>query len=143
MTQPEMIVDRPLPQLNALTEPFFRAAREHRLLIQRCTACRGHQFPPELTCTLCGHDGVEWVEASGRATLYTWTLAHPPLLPAFAQSPPWAVVAVELEEGPRMVTRLLDVPVPDYRFDLALRVDFEDVDDEIALVVFRREGARG
>jgi len=138
MNPTEPTADRPLPEVSPLTEPFFRAAREHRLLIQRCKSCSEHQFPPELNCTLCGHDEVEWAEVSGRATLYTWTLAHLPLLPAFAQSPPWAVVAVELEEGPRMVTRLLDVPTEDYCFDLALRADFEDIDDKISLVVFRR-----
>ena len=81
---------------------------------------------------------MTWTPVSGRATLYSWTVAHPPLLPFFAERSPWPVVAVQLEEGPRMVTNLIDVAPEHYEAGLPLLVDFEDVDDEVTLVVFRR-----
>jgi uncharacterized OB-fold protein len=79
-----------------------------------------------------------WLPVSGRAALYTWTVAHPPLLPFFAERAPWPVAVVQLEEGPRMATNLIDVPVEEYVAGMSLIVDFEDVDDEVTLVVFRR-----
>ncbi len=140
--EPGMIAERPLPEITPLTEPFWTAAKEGRLVIQRCEACQAHQFPPEVACTECGSPEVRWVEASGRASLYSWTVAHPPLLPYFQEHAPWPVVAVQLEEGPRMITNLVDVPVEEYKIDMPLEVTFEDIDEEITLVVFRR-GAGG
>lgn len=136
--RPEMIADRPLPEITPLTEPFWSAAKSRRLVIQRCDECRAHQFPPEPACTSCGSARISWVPASGRASLYSWTLAYPPLLPYFEQRAPWPVAAVQLEEGPRMVTNLVDLPVEEYRTGMPLEADFEDVSEDVTLVVFRR-----
>ena len=134
----EMIAQRPLPEITALTEPFWRAARERRLVVQRCDACGALRFPPEAGCHQCGSLQASWVPVSGRATLYSWTLCYPPLLPYFAERAPWPVAVVELEEGPRMVTNIVGVPVEEYEIGTPLVADFEDVDDEVTLVVFRR-----
>ena len=74
---------------------------------------------------------------SGGATLDSWTVAHPPILPYFQERVPWPVVAVELEEGPRMVTNLIDVRVAQYEIGMPLQVAFEEIDEELSLVVFR------
>jgi uncharacterized OB-fold protein len=137
MTQ-EMISQRPLPAITELTEPFWSAAKGRRLVLQRCDDCAAYRFPPEVACARCGSRRTTWTQVSGRATLYSWTVAHPPLLPFFAERAPWPVVAVQLDEGPRMVTNLLDVPVEDYEAGLPLQADFVVVDDEVTLVVFRR-----
>jgi hypothetical protein len=138
--QPGMIARRPLPEITPLTQPFWSAAKEHRLVMQRCDGCATFRFPPELGCFECGSTEATWTPVSGRATLYTWTVAHPPLLPYFAERAPWPVAVVELEEGPRMVTNLIDVPVEGYAVGLALVVDFEDVEEGITLPVFRPAG---
>jgi uncharacterized protein len=135
--EPGMVSERPAPEIEPHTEAFWRAARERRLVLPRCLDCRELQFPPELSCVLCGSPNRDWVEASGRATLYTWTLCHPPLLPYFATHAPWAVAAVTLEEGLRMVTRVVGVSPGEYVMEMPLVVDFEDLDDERTLVVFR------
>lgn len=136
----EMIAQRPLPEITPLTEPFWSAARERRLVLQRCDDCGELRFPPELACLGCSSLKATWTPVSGRATLYSWTVAHPPLLPYFAERAPWPVVVVQLEEGPRMVTNVVDVPVEEYAEGMALVADFEGVDDEVTLVVFRRAG---
>jgi hypothetical protein len=129
---------RPLPAVDSATAPFWEAAREHRLVIQRCNACRAYRFPPELGCPECGSDDSTWTEVSGKAKLYSWTVVHPPVLPYFQSKVPWPVAAVELAEGPRMVTNVLDLPIEDYCFDLPLQVAFEDIPGEdVTLVVFR------
>lgn len=136
--EPGMIAERPLPEVTPLTEPFWSAAKSHKLVIQRCDDCQGWQFPPEVACTLCGSPNIGWAQAGGRASLYTWTVAHPPLLPYFQEHAPWPVVAVQLEEGPRMISNLVDAPIEDYRMGMPLEVTFKDIEDGITLVLFRR-----
>ena len=136
----EMTASRPLPEVTPLTAPFWAGARRRELVVQRCTACGVFRFPPEIGCSACGSCEAEWTQVSGRASLYSWTVAHPPLLPYFAERAPWPVVAVQLEEGPRMITNLAGVPLEEYTFGMPLQADFEDIDEAITLVVFRRAG---
>jgi hypothetical protein len=133
-----MIENRPLPEITPLTQPFWSVAKERRLDVQRCDGCGTLRFPPEPGCYQCASLRSSWVPASGRATLWSWTLCYPPLLPYFAERAPWPVAVVQLEEGPRMVTNLPGVPVEEYVAGMPLMADFEDLDDEVTLVVFRR-----
>ena len=134
----DMIATRPLPEITPLTEPFWSAAKERRLVIQRCDDCGAYRFPPEPACVFCASPRATWTEVSGRATLWSWTVGHPPLLPYFAEHAPWPVAVVQLEEGPRMVTNLAGVAVEAYEIGMPLVADYEDIDGEITLVVFRR-----
>ncbi|MGE0385358.1 MAG: Zn-ribbon domain-containing OB-fold protein [Gammaproteobacteria bacterium] len=130
---------RPLPEIEPETAPFWEAAREHRLVMQRCTDCGTYRYPPELGCYQCGSTKSQWQEVSGNATLQTWTVLHPPVLPWFKDRTPFPVAVVELAEGPRMATNLVDIPVEEYRVGMPLRVEFEDVrGEEVTLVKFRR-----
>lgn len=138
MNDSEMIVQRPLPEMTPLTEPFWSAAKERQLVIQRCDACGAYRFPPEPACVYCGSLRATWAPVSGRATLWSWTVGYPPLLPFFAQRAPWPVAVVQLDEGPRMVTNLVNVPVEDYEVGTPLEAAFEDAADGVTLVVFRR-----
>lgn len=133
-----MIADRPLPEITPLTQPFWSAAKERRLVVQRCDGCAALRLPPEPGCYQCGSLRAGWVPVSGRATLWSWTVCHPPLLPYFAEHAPWPVAVVQLEEGPRMVTDLVGVPIEEYTMGMPLVADFEDVMDDVTLVVFRR-----
>ena len=129
---------RPLPEITPATEPFWSAARRRQLVLQRCGGCGAYRFPPELACAACGSREAEWAPVSGRATLYTWTVAYPPLLPYFAERAPWPIAVVELAEGPRLITNLAGIAVEDYAIGMALQVDFEDLDETTTLPVFRR-----
>ena len=139
MTQ-EMAGAPPLPEETPLTSPFWQAARERRLVIQRCAACGRLRWPPELACYECGSLEHEWAQMSGRATLYTWTVAHPPLLPYFLQRTPWPIAVVQLEEGPRLVTNLVGIEPDAYKVGMALEADFEDIGEGVTLVVFKPIG---
>lgn len=134
----QTIAQRPLPEITPVTAPFWSALRERTLMIQRCEECEALRFPPEVGCYECGSTKVTWVEVSGRATLWSWTVGYPPLLPFFAERAPWPVGAVQLDEGPRMVTNIVDVPVEEYAFGMRLVADYEDVAEDVTLVVFRR-----
>ena len=139
MTQ-DMTGARPLPEETPLTTPFWQAARERRLVIQRCTACDRLRWPPEIACYECGSLEHKWVQMSGRAALYTWTVAHPPLLPYFQQRAPWPIAVVQLDEGPRLVTNITGIDPERYEIGMPLEAAFEDIGDNVTLVVFRPIG---
>ena len=86
---------------DALSAPFWQAAREHKLLLQQCGNCSHFQFYPRPYCLECQSDDVSWVEASGKGTVYSQTTVHVQVSPDF--NPPYTVVLVELEEGPRLL----------------------------------------
>ena len=89
-----------------LTAPFWAAAASGRLLVQRCAGCGGHQLYPRPFCIGCQSDDVEWVPAAGTGTVYTMTTVHMEVGPDL--EPPYVVAVVELDEGPRLLTNLLD-----------------------------------
>jgi hypothetical protein len=136
MTQ-ETFDHRPLPEESPLTAPFWQAAREHRLVVQRCSACGRLRWPPEAACYDCGSFEHVWAQMSGRATLYTWTVAHPPLLPYFQQRAPWPIAVVQLEEGPRLVTNIAGLDPDQYQIGMPLEATYEDVGDNVTLIPFR------
>lgn len=94
-----MISQRPLPEITPLTQPFWDAAKLHELVVQRRDDCGTYRLPPAIGYYACSSLRSSWVRVSGRATLYTWTVAYPPLLPYFEERGPWPVAVVQLEEG--------------------------------------------
>ena len=131
----EMRFDLPTPDLE--TQPFWDAAREERLLIKHCNACGKYHFYPRPFCPYCWSDDVEWFEASGRATLYTWSVVHRNDLPPFPERLPYVAAVVDLEEGPRVMTNIVDCDPADLRIGMDLVVDFRSLTDDITAPVFR------
>lgn len=96
-----------VPEVDAFTRTYWDAAAQGRLLIRRCGACgRAHHYPREF-CPHCWSEEVTWEEASGRATLYTWSTVHRNDLPPFGDRTPYVAAVVDLAEGPRMMTELV------------------------------------
>lgn len=131
---------RPLPDPDGPHGALFRAwARERRLLIQRCRACGRLRHPPRVLCAACASEAAAFAPVSGRGHLFTWTVTHQVLHPAFAGEVPYAVVVTELEEGPRVVSRLRDLSHEALTPDLPLRVELEEAAEGIWLPVARRD----
>jgi len=120
------------------TRPYWDAAREGRLDIPRCTACGKPHFYPRTSCPFCGSTELEWMTCSGRSTLHSYVISHRPA-PGFGDRT--VIAVVELEEGPRMMTNVVDVePVPEaLPLDLPLQVRFEQR-GEVAVPVFAPAG---
>ncbi|MFE7647753.1 OB-fold domain-containing protein [Streptomyces phaeoluteigriseus] len=96
-----------VPETDAFTRAYWEAAAGGRLLIRRCRACgRAHHYPREF-CPHCWSEDVRWEEASGRASLYTWSVVHRNDLPPFGERTPYVAAVVDLAEGPRMATELV------------------------------------
>ena len=102
MNQP---IARPVPPPSALSAAYWEGAAAGRLLIQRCTACATLRHYPRLLCGHCHSTAVDWVEASRRGVIHSWTVAHHAYHPSFVAELPYTLVTVDLEEGPRALGR--------------------------------------
>ena len=125
-----------LPLVEAETRPFWDAAREGRLLIQHCDPCGEPYFYPRPFCPRCWSDRVRWVEASGRASLYTYSVVHWNDLPPFKARAPYVAAVVDLAEGPRMMTNLVDCDPAELTIGMPLEVAYRN-EGEITVPVFR------
>jgi uncharacterized OB-fold protein len=128
---------RPLPIPTAETARYWAAALEGTLKIQHCRACARHQFYPRRFCTQCLSDDIDWVQASGRGRIYTYTVCHVAAHPAFESRVPYAIAMVELDEGVRMLAGIVDSDLQQLAVGAPVRVCFERVSDEVALPMFR------
>ena len=113
-----------VPEADAFTRAYWDAAEEGRLLLRRCGACgRAHHYPREF-CPHCWSEDVTWEPASGRAELYTWSVVHRNDLPPFGERTPYVAAVVQLAEGPRMMTEVVDAVADELRPGMALEVAF-------------------
>lgn len=137
--QAGMIVARPLPQPDEWSKGFWDACNAGRLEMQRCAKCKRFRFYPRPMCPHCHSLDWEYAPMSGRGTIYSWIVVHPPVMPAFRDKVPLAVVLVELAEDPelRMVGNLLDSALDGIRFGMAVEVAFEKVADDVTLAQWR------
>jgi uncharacterized OB-fold protein len=130
-----------LPTIEDESRPFWDAAREHRFLIARCGNChRAHHYPRPF-CPFCWSENVTWEDASGRATLYTYSTVYMNDLFPFKEKLPYLAAVVDLDEGPRVMTRLVGVTDAELTIGMPLVVDYEVLTDEITAPVFRPAAA--
>ena len=125
-----------VPEADAFSSTYWEAAAEGRLLIRRCRAAGcgvAHHYPREF-CPRCWSEDVVWEQASGRATLYTWSVVHRNDLPPFDRRVPYVAAVVELEEGPRMMTGVVGAEASALWAGMALRAGFRGAP---AVPVFR------
>ncbi|MDD9377062.1 Zn-ribbon domain-containing OB-fold protein [Streptomyces sp. ZAF1911] len=131
-----------LPEIDDFTRPYWDAAAEGRLLLRRCGECgKAHHYPREF-CPACwaGEDRVTWETASGRATLYTWSVIHRNDLPPFGARAPYVAAVVDLAEGPRMMTEVVGgvgaEPGAELRVGMELEVTFREAAEGVWVAVF-------
>lgn len=127
------MAERPYPVPDRDTAPFWEGAQAGELRIQRCSSCGRHVFYPRTICPHCMAAALEWVTASGRGTVYSFTVVHR-TSEEFRAEAPFAVGLVELEEGVRMMARL-DVAEP--AVGMPVQVAFKRVSGELSLPHFK------
>ena len=131
----------PIPKPTPETKPFWEAAKQRKLRIQRCRDCAQHYFYPRPLCPHCLSRNVEWIEASGRGTLHSFVINHraPRGFPATG---PFIIGIVQLDEGPKMMSNIVGIAADpkQLRCDMPVEVVFEDITDEITLSKFKPVG---
>ena len=125
---------RPRPALTPDTAFFFEGAKQHKLLIQKCSSCGTLRHPPRPSCAACRSFEWEPVEASGRGTIYSYVVNHYPQVPAFDY--PLVVALVELEEGTRLIANVSGITPETVAIGMPVVAGFEDFDDDLSLPVF-------
>lgn len=129
-------IDKPLPMPTEESAPFWEGTRRGELRAQRCDDCGHLRWPPAALCPICLSGRHEWVRLSGRGKVHSWIVVHKSQHPAF-WGDPFNVAIVELDEGPRLHTNLVDVDLAAIRIGLPVEVAFDPQNDEITLPRFK------
>ncbi len=127
--------ERILPPVTALTEPYWDGCRQQKLRLQQCDACGEYQFYPRILCSHCGHDALSWRQASGLGRIASFTVVRRPVTDAYPA--PTVIALVDLAEGPRMMSSVVDAEPDKLHIGQAVSVDFAAWSEEISMPVFR------
>ncbi len=128
---------KPIPVTQPWTTEFWKAAKDGKLMVQHCRACGANIFFPKKVCPECWSDDLGWIQSCGRAKVYTYSVMMDMVEPKFMGDLPYVLAMVDLEEGIRMTTRIVNCNPQDIAIDMPVAVVFEDISPEFALPVFQ------
>ncbi len=127
---------KPLPQPSDVSRPFWEGTQAHELRLQHCRDCGKHIFYPRAICPFCLSERLEWITATGKGKLYSYTVVRRSMHPAFQDDIPYVLGIVELEEGPRLTTNIIGVEPEEVRVDMPVRAAYDDVTPDATLLKF-------
>jgi uncharacterized OB-fold protein len=131
--------EKPVPIADELSQPFWDAAKQRRLVAQQCAECGYYNHPPRLICERCSSQRLDFAPLSGRGTIYSFTVMHQPSVAGFESEVPYVNIVVELEEQPRlfMVSNLPHADLDKIRIGARVEVWFEERGPELVLAQFK------
>ena len=134
-----MAYNKPLPVPQGESDVYWQKAKQGELCLRNCKSCGNAYFYPRDISPCCFSRDTDWVQASGKATLFTYGIVQRAPHPGFVDDVPFVTAVVELEEGPKMATNIvIEDPTPEnLQIGMALEVVFEDITDELALPKFK------
>ena len=135
-TQPKKY-SKPLPHLDEENRPWWEALQRHELYIQKCGKCGDLRYYPRALCTNCMSSDTQWIKCSGRGKVYTFTTTYQNQAPGFRESIPYIMAYVELEEGVKMLTNIIDCAPEQAKIGMPVEVVYEDVTPTVTLAKFR------
>lgn len=127
---------KPLPSMSPETKTFWEGCHKGELLIQRCRDCGTFQFYPRAVCASCLSLNIEWVKSSGKGQVYTYTVIYQNRSPGFVDEVPYVLAYIDLEEGVRMMSNVINCPPEDVTIGMPVEVIFEHATGEITLPKF-------
>ncbi|MGI9362613.1 MAG: Zn-ribbon domain-containing OB-fold protein [Parasphingorhabdus sp.] len=130
-----------LPTIEPETQPFWDALKEGKLLLGKCNGCGRMHYYPRPMCPHCWSEDVSWAEAAGRGTLYTWSTVYRNDLPPFNTKLPYIAAQVDLEEGVRITTIIVDVEPDQLSIGMAVDIGFEPISENVTIPVFKPAGS--
>ena len=129
---------KPLPLMQGLNGQFYEHCKQKQLCFQRCKQCAKWRHVPRVMCAACGSWEWEGVASKGRGKVFTWTVVRRPMHPAFKDDAPYAPVVVQMDEGVRLVTSLIDCTPDEIQRGMPVEVVFDAVTPDVTLPKFRR-----
>jgi uncharacterized OB-fold protein len=133
--------EKPLPLMDGFAKEFYERCKKEELCFQRCVSCGRWRHVPRRTCAVCGSWEWEWTRSEGRGEVFSWTVVRRPMHPSFVEEVPYAPAIIQLEEGVRLVSWVVDCPPDELEKGMPVEVFFDAVTPEITLPKFRRSGA--
>lgn len=130
---------KPLPQADPVTQPYWDSLKAHAMQIQRCNDTGKFFFYPRGLSPFTLSGNISWEPVSGKGTLYAYTIVQLNRAPGFADELPYVVALIELDEGVRLMSNLIDVtPDPEsVKIGMPVELVYDDVTDDITLPKFR------
>ena len=128
---------KPVPVVTPWGKPFWDSAKLEKLMIQKCKGCERLVFYPRLACPHCLSGDLDWVEVSGKGTVYSYTIVQSNAPTPFKGDMPYVVAIVRLEEGVQMLTNIVGCDPEEVTCDMPVEVTFEKLDDDFTLPKFR------
>ena len=118
----QQLPSRPRLVTTALTDNFWDQANFGQLLLQRCNSCGNYQHYPRSMCSQCWSESLEWMPSGGNGSVWTFTVVHIPGHPAWSDETPYTIALVELDEGPRVMTRIINCPPEEVSVGMAVQI---------------------
>lgn len=130
---------KPIPVPQGESDYYWEKAKAGELWLRQCNDCNTAYFYPRDISPCCFSKNTSWIQASGKATLFTYAIVHRPPHPGFGEDIPFVTAIVELEEGPKMATNvIIENPTPEnLQIGMNLQVFFDDITESIALPKFK------
>jgi uncharacterized protein len=132
------VYEKLVPEPTAETQPFWDALQEGKFRLQRCADCGKVRHYPRPVCDACYSMNAEWVEASGRGTVHSWTITHHAFHPGFKADLPFMLLTVDLAEGVRMQAQARGIAPEELKIGLPVKVGFDLVKEDLTLPVFEK-----
>lgn len=140
MAEASKEIPKPLPRITSFTEPFWQAAAQGKLVMQQCAHCHSWVWCPRPACVECGSEKLQWTPLSGRGEVFAFTVIREVVgraLRGFSKDIPYVTAWVDLEEGPRITSNIVQCPIEKVAIGMAVEVVFEDAGEGIFLPKFR------
>jgi hypothetical protein len=128
---------KPLPTSGDDNRPFWEAARRNELRMQKCLDCGHIRYPINHVCPKCLSENTEWKQLSGHGEVFSYIVFHQVYHPGFAEDVPYNVAMIQLDEGPRMISNVVDVPNDEVKVGDKVEVTFEKATEEVTIPRFR------
>lgn len=129
--------EKPLPEFRPETKRYWDACKKHELVLPKCNDCGQLFFYPRALCPNCMSQNLDWVKVSGKGKVWTFSIHHMGPTSAYKNEPPYVVALVETQEGPKIMTNIVDCKPQDVRIGTEVEVVFEDVTPEVTLPKFK------
>jgi len=128
---------KPLPVIQPHSAAFWEGTKQHKLMVQHCCDCDSYIFYPRRECPECWSTNLDWHESTGKAKVYAFSVTYEGVEPMFQQDLPIALAWVDLPEGVRMNTNIIDCDPNDVKIGMEVEAVYQDVTDEITIPYFR------
>ena len=127
---------KPTPTITGETRPFWEAAARGELLIQKCADCNQYQWYPRGFCSICWSSRIEWIKASGKGKVWTFTITRQNRAPGFKDELPYVLALVELEEGVKMFTNIINCDPESVKIGMAVKVAWISPSPDLHIAYF-------